>query len=152
MTKAPPLPSAGSMVAMRVSLGMFCALLCGCAWAAEDPYAATECRDSEEVRPYAVSIPAAPPVPVAQSGYATIVCAPRCVEIVADGTSLGASPLIEVPFAAGQHRLELRGPGGVTKTVVIVVEAGRITKKRVMLFRHHAGRKWRHHRRFRDAE
>jgi len=142
------------MIAMRVPLGLFCALLCGCAWAAEDPYAATECRDSEEVRPYVISRPAPPPVrvAVAQGGYATIVCAPRCVEIVADGTSLGASPLIEVPFAAGEHRLELRGPGGVTKTVVILVEPGRITKKRVILFRHHAGRKWRHHRGFRDAE
>jgi len=125
-------------------LPLACSAL-ACTMSPEDPsaYAADDCQDTVAyARPLpTASVVAAPP----SAGYMTIVCAPHC-EIFEGGAFVGPSPIVDMAAAPGEHRFEVRGPGGVQRTIVVRVEPGKVTRKRVVLFgpRAHA---WRRHER-----
>jgi hypothetical protein len=114
----------------------------------DDPYAyaASDCQDvvAYVAHPAPQAAPTWRASPFAGAGYMTIVCAPHC-DVFEDGAFVGPSPIIEMPAPPGEHRIELRGPGGVRSTVVVPVEPGRVTKKRVVLFGRRAA--WRRHHR-----
>lgn len=63
-------------------------------------------------------------------GSLTLVCNPFCDEIVANGRSLGPSPLMNVPMQPGDHELTLTRKEG-SKKVTVTIRAGRRTMQRV---------------------
>ncbi|MBX3190035.1 MAG: hypothetical protein KF819_23620, partial [Labilithrix sp.] len=62
----------------------------------------------------------APPKPAAL-GAITVVCMPKCDQIIDNGTPLGGGHIFNRPVPAGKHVLQLSAPNGVRKNMVIEV-------------------------------
>jgi hypothetical protein len=71
--------------------------------------------------------PAAAPAPAAKKpaaaalGALTVVCMPKCDQIIDNGSPLGPGHIFNRPVAAGRHVLLLSAPNGVKKTVPVEV-------------------------------
>jgi len=68
--------------------------------------------------------PAAPP-PTAKKpaalGAITVVCMPKCDQIIDNGASLGPGHIFNRPVPAGRHVLQLSAPNGARKNLVVEV-------------------------------
>jgi serine/threonine-protein kinase len=83
------------------------------------------------VRTAAAPAPAPAPAPVAQTtskkpanaalGALTVVCMPKCDQIIDNGAPLGPGHIFNRPVPAGRHVLVLSAPNGVKKTVPVEV-------------------------------
>src|SRR6185437_8881736 len=83
---------------------------------APPPAVAAPPRLPHPVRP--VSMPPPAPLPLAEMGTLTIVCAPsRCDQIIDNGVPLGPGHIFNKTVAAGPHRLQLRSATGEMKTL-----------------------------------
>ncbi|MEA2749136.1 MAG: eukaryotic-like serine/threonine-protein kinase, partial [Myxococcales bacterium] len=77
--------------------------------------------------PVAVAAPAAPPTPAptvrkpAALGAITVVCMPKCDQIIDNGTSLGPGHIFNRPVPSGRHVLQLSAPNGARKNLVVEV-------------------------------
>lgn len=74
----------------------------------------------------AVPTPAATPTtkkPAAPAalGAITVVCMPKCDQIIDNGASLGPGHIFNRPVPSGRHVLQLSAPNGVKKSLVIEV-------------------------------
>lgn len=77
-----------------------------------------------QTAPVAVAKPT-PSVPKkVGTGTLTVVCMPKCDQIVDNGTALGPGHIFNRPVAAGHHVLQLSAPNGVHKTVSVDIDAG----------------------------
>ena len=69
--------------------------------------------------------PAAPPVTakpkLASLGALTVVCMPKCYQIIDNGASLGPGNIFNRPVASGRHVLQLSAPNGARKNLVVEV-------------------------------
>ena len=69
--------------------------------------------------------PAAPPKPTAAKptalGAITVVCMPKCDQIVDNGTPLGAGHIFNRPVPSGRHVLQLSAPNGARKNLIVEV-------------------------------
>ncbi len=80
-------------------------------------------------RPAPAPAPAPLPTPVvtakkpaaAAMGALTVVCKPKCDQIVDNGTPLGPGHIFNRPVPAGRHVLVLSAPNGVKKSMVVEV-------------------------------
>jgi hypothetical protein len=69
------------------------------------------------------------PVPVAVAtskkpaalGAITVVCMPKCDQIIDNGTSLGPGHIFNRPVPSGRHVLQLSAPNGAKKNLVVEV-------------------------------
>ena len=72
----------------------------------------------------AVAAPAAP-APTAKKpaalGAITVVCMPKCDQIIDNGASLGPGHIFNRPVPAGRHVLQLSAPNGARKNLVVEV-------------------------------
>lgn len=102
---APPTPAAAPAPAVATQ-------------AAPKPVAATT--------PKAVAAPAPKPAAAKAPSTATltVVCMPKCNQIVDNGTSLGPGHIFNRTVSSGHHVLQLSAPNGVRKTVVVDIEPG----------------------------
>jgi len=95
--------------------------------AAAVPSPAAQPAAPQPVRPSPVAAapaPAAPPKPTAAKpalGAITVVCMPKCDQIVDNGTSLGAGHIFNRPVPSGRHVLQLSAPNGARKNLVVEV-------------------------------
>jgi serine/threonine-protein kinase len=68
---------------------------------------------------------AAPPPTAAKKpaalGAITVVCMPKCDQIIDNGTSLGPGHIFNRPVPAGRHVLQLSAPNGARKNLVVEV-------------------------------
>ena len=87
--------------------------------------------------PVKTATPVAAPVPVpakpASLGAITVVCMPKCDQIVDNGTSLGPGHIFNRPVAAGRHVLQLSAPNGVKKNLVIEVVSDQTKEVRMSM-------------------
>jgi serine/threonine protein kinase len=69
------------------------------------------------------SPPAAAPTPrkPAALGAITVVCMPKCDQIIDNGTSLGPGHIFNRPVPSGRHVLQLSAPNGARKNLVVEV-------------------------------
>jgi hypothetical protein len=71
--------------------------------------------------------PAPAPVPSTRKpaptalGALTVVCTPKCDQIVDNGTPLGPSNIFNRPVSSGRHILVVSAPNGVKKTLTVEV-------------------------------
>lgn len=65
-------------------------------------------------------------------GKLTINCKPACDQIVADGVSLGPSPVFNHPLSPGQHRVTCK-LAGKSKTLAVMITSGQLTSKTVRM-------------------
>ena len=70
--------------------------------------------------PAAVPPPAAAKKPAAL-GAITVVCMPKCDQIIDNGASLGPGHIFNRPVPAGRHVLQLSAPNGARKNLVVEV-------------------------------
>ena len=68
----------------------------------------------------AVAAPAQPQKPAAL-GAITVVCMPKCDQIIDNGASLGPGHIFNRPVASGRHVLQLSAPNGQRKTLMVDV-------------------------------
>ena len=54
-------------------------------------------------------------------GAITVVCMPKCDQIIDNGTSLGPGHIFNRPVPAGRHVLQLSAPNGSRKNLVVEV-------------------------------
>jgi serine/threonine-protein kinase len=90
--------------------------------AAPPPVTATA-RPTPPPQPVAVA-PAAPATTAkkpAALGAITVVCMPKCDQIIDNGTSLGPGHIFNRPVPAGRHVLQLSAPNGSRKNLVVEV-------------------------------
>jgi eukaryotic-like serine/threonine-protein kinase len=71
--------------------------------------------------PQPVAAPAATPKKPAALGAITVVCMPKCDQIIDNGTSLGPGHIFNRPVASGRHVLQLSAPNGARKNLVVEV-------------------------------
>lgn len=96
------------------------------------PAVAPQAQQAPAAKPVVTAAPkpaAAPaPKPVATKAPATatltVVCMPKCNQIVDNGTSLGPGHIFNRTVSSGHHVLQLSAPNGVRKTVVVDIEPG----------------------------
>ncbi|MFI5306881.1 MAG: PEGA domain-containing protein [Polyangiales bacterium] len=85
-------------------------------------------------RPAKVVAPPAKPAPVAAGGGTLRINARPWAQVFVDGLMVGNTPLLNLPIAAGHHRVKLVNPQlGMKKTLSIDVRAGSVTTKIVQL-------------------
>lgn len=84
--------------------------------------------------PVAATVPAATlkPSKPAPLGALTVVCKPKCDQIVDNGTSLGPGHIFDRPVPSGRHVLQLSA-NGVRKTLVVEVLPEKTTPVRMTL-------------------
>jgi len=80
-----------------------------------------------------VATPATVPAKPASLGAITVVCMPKCDQIVDNGTSLGPGHIFNRPVAAGRHVLQLSAPNGVKKNLVIEVVSDQTKEVRMSM-------------------
>jgi hypothetical protein len=68
-----------------------------------------------------------------ESGYITLVCNPYCDDVADNGRSLGPSPIVHVEVRPGRHVLSLLRRGFGTKTIVLTVAPGKVSRTRVAM-------------------
>ncbi|MDB5219886.1 MAG: hypothetical protein JWO86_7813, partial [Myxococcaceae bacterium] len=54
-------------------------------------------------------------------GAITVVCMPKCDQIIDNGTSLGPGHIFNRPVPSGRHVLQLSAPNGARKNLVVEV-------------------------------
>lgn len=95
-------------------------------------------------RPAPTSPPAAVPRPARDApttqksealGALTIVCIPKCDQIVDNGTPLGPGHIFNRPAASGSHTLVLSAPNGVKKTLQVEVVPAKTKEVRISMDR-----------------
>jgi eukaryotic-like serine/threonine-protein kinase len=69
----------------------------------------------------------------AGTGTLTVVCLPRCDQIIDNGASLGPGHIFNLPVPAGRHILVLSAPNGVKKTVPVDVTNDKQTEVRMSM-------------------
>jgi hypothetical protein len=79
--------------------------------------------------------PAAAPKKSGAMGALTVVCMPKCDQIVDNGTSLGPGHIFNRPVASGRHVLQLSAPNGVKKNLVIDVTPEQTKEVRISMDR-----------------
>ncbi len=83
--------------------------------------------------PALAAAPATKPSRPAPLGAITIVCMPKCDQIVDNGTPLGPGHIFNRPVASGRHVLQLSAPNGVRKTLVVEVAPDKTTPVRMTM-------------------
>jgi hypothetical protein len=68
-----------------------------------------------------VPAPAVTPKKPAALGAITVVCMPKCDQIIDNGASLGPGHILNRPVAAGRHVLQLSAPNGSRKNLVVEI-------------------------------
>ncbi len=68
-----------------------------------------------------VAAPVAKPPKPAALGALTVVCMPKCDQIIDNGASLGAGHIFNRPVPSGRHVLQLSAPNGARKNLVVEV-------------------------------
>jgi hypothetical protein len=69
-------------------------------------------------------VPVPPPTPVKKPGglgALTVVCMPKCDQIIDNGSSLGPGHIFNRPVPSGRHSLVLSAPNGVKKSMTVEV-------------------------------
>ena len=90
------------------------------------PVTPTQAAPPPAPRPAAapVAAPAAPP-PTAKKpaalGALTVICTPKCDQIIDNGASLGPGHILNRPVPAGRHVLQLSAPNGARKNLVVEI-------------------------------
>jgi Putative zinc-finger len=64
------------------------------------------------------------------AGYLTIVCNPSCDDVIDNGRSVGASPIVHLEVAPGRHKLAMRH-GTTVKSLSVIVPEGEIVAQRI---------------------
>jgi hypothetical protein len=79
--------------------------------------------------------PAAPLVVASGTGDGaiTVVCSPRCDQIIDNGVALGPGHIFNRPAAAGRHVFVLSAPNGVKKTLTVDVFPSSIREVRISM-------------------
>jgi serine/threonine protein kinase len=90
--------------------------------------------------PTARPTPQPVPVPVAKPksdklGAITVVCMPKCDQIVDNGTPLGPGHIFNRPVPSGRHTLGLSAPNGVKKNLVVEVAPEQTREVRISMDR-----------------
>jgi len=70
-----------------------------------------------------------------EMGAITIVCIPKCDEIIDNDRSMGPGHIFNRPVRAGRHALKLAAPTGVIKNVVVDVQPSQTREVRVSMER-----------------
>ncbi|EYF04429.1 serine/threonine protein kinase [Chondromyces apiculatus] len=65
-------------------------------------------------------------------GFLTVHCDPQCDEVLDNGRSLGASPVLRASAAPGQHRITGR-KGSTKKVISVIVVSGSVTAQRISM-------------------
>ena len=78
-------------------------------------------RPTPPPQPVAAAAPAPTPKKPAALGAITVVCMPKCDQIIDNGASLGPGHIFNRPVAAGRHVLQLSAPNGSRKNLVVEV-------------------------------
>ncbi len=82
-------------------------------------------RPTATPTPVPVPVPTPAPTPSAKKpgalGAITVVCMPKCDQIVDNGTPLGPGHIFNRPVPSGRHVLALSAPNGVKKTLTVEV-------------------------------
>ena len=88
--------------------------------------------EPEPVSPLLNPFGPAKPLPQAKQGdgFLTIMCAPSCDKVIADGRNLGPSPVVRRPLPAGVHSVALKR-GSFTKSVKVTIVSGKTTARRI---------------------
>jgi serine/threonine-protein kinase len=93
--------------------------------AAATTAAATAAPATPAPRPASSPPPAAPAASPAKKpsalGAITVVCMPKCDQIIDNGTSLGPGHIFNRPVPSGRHNLQLSAPNGTRKNLVVEV-------------------------------
>lgn len=87
------------------------------------------------VNPAPAPAPAPAPTPkkVAALGALTVVCMPKCDQIIDNGTPLGPGHIFNRPVASGRHALVLSAPNGVKKTLQVEVVPDQTREVRISM-------------------
>jgi serine/threonine-protein kinase len=100
---------------------------------------ATQTAGIPPARPTAVAPPPQPttqpqpkPAP-AQVGALTVVCTPKCDQIVDNGSPLGPGHILNRSVPAGRHVLALSAPNGVKKNMQVEVAPGETREIRISM-------------------
>lgn len=98
---------------------------------------------AQPAQPAATARPAAAPATpapastpkkvVTGNGALTIVCMPKCDQIIDNGTSLGAGHIFNRPVPAGRHVLQLSAPNGAKKNLVVEVVPDQTKEVRISM-------------------
>jgi len=76
---------------------------------------------------------AAGPKKAGGMGAITVVCMPKCSQIIDNGSELGAGHIFNRPVPSGRHALELTAPNGVRKSIVVEVVPDKTNEVRVSM-------------------
>lgn len=76
---------------------------------------------------------AAAPKKPAALGAITVVCMPKCNQIIDNGASLGPGHIFNRPVASGRHVLQLSAPNGTRKNLVVEVVPGQTKEVRMSM-------------------
>jgi hypothetical protein len=63
----------------------------------------------------------------------TVVCIPKCSQIVDNGVPLGPGNLFNRPVSSGRHALSLSTPGGSRKEIQVEIVPGEAREVRVSM-------------------
>jgi serine/threonine-protein kinase len=66
------------------------------------------------------------------NGYLTITCTPYCDDVVDQGKSLGAAPVVRQPVSPGAHKVTLK-KGKTSKTITVNVVSGQVASQNVKM-------------------
>ncbi len=83
--------------------------------------ALTPARPTPAPQPVAAAAPAPTPKKPTALGAITVVCMPKCDQIIDNGASLGPGHIFNRPVPAGRHVLQLSAPNGSRKNLVVEV-------------------------------
>lgn len=102
------------------------------------PEPATSAPPEREPPPKPAPRPAPAPPPVARKapsgpGALTVVCIPKCDEIIDNGTSLGPGHIFNRSVPSGRHTLVLSAPNGVKKTLTVEVVPNQTREVRISM-------------------
>ena len=69
----------------------------------------------------------------AAMGALTVVCVPKCDQIIDNGNPLGPGNIFNRPVSAGRHTLTLSAPNGVKKSVTVEITPDQAKEVRLMM-------------------
>jgi hypothetical protein len=74
-----------------------------------------------------------PVVPASRTGALTVICMPKCDQIIDNNVPLGPGHIFNRPVTAGRHVLELSAPNGSKKRLVVDVDANQTKEVRMAM-------------------
>ncbi len=89
--------------------------------AAAQPAVAAPARAPVAAAPAPAPVPKPTVAKPSALGAITVVCMPKCDQIIDNGTSLGPGHIFNRPVPAGRHVLQLSAPNGARKNLVVEV-------------------------------